>query len=367
MINRDNYKDVQKFLEYKKEQKCTRKTIGIYDVWLRYALEWCDDTPFPECNKKKEQLQDYLEGLVAQERISEHSAHRICTTFSEFLSYISMDNKVRYSSMKKSYIESIKYKTYADNAKLPPYYTLEEMKKIAAVETDDLTIRRTRAAACLLYLSGMRIGAFLTLPIECLNLEKMQVYQFPEKGVYTKFRKRAITSLLNIHELLDVVKDWDAYIRSVSKSSSTWYPRYENNNLSFKDHRPESKDREEACHDAEKVKRGFYRYLEKLCALADVDYKGAHAFRHGHAHFGLRHAKNPEQMKAVSLNLMHKSTAITDELYSRMNAGDTNQIITTLGLDTSMHTTETAEAIPENLPDYIKIAIKALIDSARAQ
>ena len=72
-------------------------------------------------------------------------------------------------------------------------------------------------------------------------------------------------------------------------------------------------------------------------------------------------------MKAVSLNLMHKSTAITDELYSRMNAGDTNQIITTLGLDTSMRTAEPGEIIPDNLPDYIKITIKALINSARAQ
>ncbi len=68
--------------------------------------------------------------------------------------------------------------------------------------------------------------------------------------------------------------------------------------------------------------------------LADIEYKGAHAFRHGHAHFGLQNVKNPEQMKAVSQNLMHKSAAITDELYSGMNAGDTNLIITNLGLNT---------------------------------
>ena len=58
MINRDNYKDVQKFLGYKKEQKCSKKTVEVYDVWLRHALEWCGETPFPECDKKKDQLQD---------------------------------------------------------------------------------------------------------------------------------------------------------------------------------------------------------------------------------------------------------------------------------------------------------------------
>ena len=365
MINRENYKDVQKFLGYKKERKCSKKTVEVYDVWLRHALEWCGETPFPECDKKKDQLQDYLESLVAQEKISEYIAGRICGTFSEFLSYISLENKARYNSIKKSYIESIRYKTYSDNAKIPPYYTLDEMKKIAGVETDDLTMKRIRAAACLLYLSGMRLSAFLTMPIECLNLEKMQVYQFPEKGVYTKFRKKAITSLLNIPDLLNVVKDWDSYIRGVSKAWSTWYPRYEYNNLSFKDCYPESRDREKAYKSSQNIKSGFYRTLEKLCMLADIEYKGAHAFRHGHAHFGLKNAKNPEQMKAVSQNLMHKSTVITDELYSRMNAGDTNEIITTLGFDTSPQKTVPAETIPENLPDYIKIAIQALIDSAK--
>ena len=182
---------------------------------------------------------------------------------------------------------------------------------------------------------------------------------------YTKFRKKAITSLLNIPDLLNVVKDWDSYIRGVSKAQSTWYPRYEYNNLSFKDCYPESRDREKAYKSSQNIKSGFYRTLEKLCMLADIEYKGAHAFRLGHAHFGLKNAKNPEQMKAVSQNLMHKSTAITDELYSRMNAGDTNEIITTLGFDTSSQKTVSAETIPENLPDYIKIAIQALIDSAK--
>ena len=38
---------------------------------------------------------------------------------------------------------------------------------------------------------------------------------------------------------------------------------------------------------------------------ADIEYKGVQAFGHGHAHFGLQNAKNPEQMKAVSQNLIH--------------------------------------------------------------
>ena len=161
--------------------------------------------------------------------------------------------------------------------------------------------------------------------------------QFPEKGTYTKFKKRAITSLYNIPELLQVVKEWDNFVRSVSAPWSTWYPRYDSTGKSFKNYAPETKDRDKAFQNIGSMTRQFYKDQKKLCILADVDYKGAHAFRHGHAHFGLSNAKTPQDMKAVSQNLMHKSTAITDEIYSRMTAADTNKVITQLGTNTSQN------------------------------
>ena len=82
-----------------------------------------------------------------------------------------------------------------------------------------------------------------------------------------------------------------------------------------------------------------------------------------HTITGLVYAAYLQWMKKQ--NLMYKSTAITYELYSGMNAGNTNEIITTLGFDTSSQKSVPAETIPENLPDYIKIAIQALIDSAK--
>ena len=79
------------------------------------------------------------------------------------------------------------------------------------------------------------------------------------------------------------------------------------------------------------TRKSFCDSLRILCLLADVDYKHPHAFRHGHVHFGLQNAKTAEQVKAVSQNVMHNSTAITDQIYSRVGGNDINAIITGLG------------------------------------
>ena len=75
--------------------------------------------------------------------------------------------------------------------------------------------------------------------------------------------------------------------------------------------------------------------LEKLCLMAGVDYKSAHAFRYGHINFGMSHAKNMQEFKAVSLNVMHGSMDITDKIYSRMNIDTVNETITNLGFEST--------------------------------
>ena len=156
MNNRANFKDVQDFLKFKKEQKCTKQTINVYDVLLRPAIRWCDEIAFTECFKNKITLPTYCENLVSNGEISDETARRICTTFSEFLSYEALENKQRYKNIKPSFIAGFRYKTYTDNAKIPAYFTLDEMKKIASIQTDDLSMKRSKAAACFMYLSGMR-------------------------------------------------------------------------------------------------------------------------------------------------------------------------------------------------------------------
>jgi len=62
--------------------------------------------------------------------------------------------------------------------------------------------------------------------------------------------------------------------------------------------------------------------LHLLYSLAGLPYKSAHKFRHGHAVFGLMHAQTMADYKAVSVNLMHDSLTVTDEIYARIMEND---------------------------------------------
>ena len=48
--------------------------------------------------------------------------------------------------------------------------------------------------------------------------------------------------------------------------------------------------------------------------MAGLLFKGPHLFRHGHAVFGLVHARHIANYKAVSANLIHADIATTDEI-----------------------------------------------------
>lgn len=82
------------------------------------------------------------------------------------------------------------------------------------MDESDLALRRDKAAAALLFLSGMRAGALVSLTIDCVDVVNRTIKQWPTLGVKTKNRKSATTNLLNIPELLTVVESWDSYIRA---------------------------------------------------------------------------------------------------------------------------------------------------------
>jgi hypothetical protein len=73
------------------------------------------------------------------------------------------------------------------------------------------------------FLSGIRIGAFVTLPLVAVDIENLSVKQWPKLGVKTKFGKQATTYLLDIPDLLSVVKDWDNEVRSILPSNGLWF------------------------------------------------------------------------------------------------------------------------------------------------
>jgi len=174
----------------------------------------------------------------------------------------------------------------------------------------------------MLFLSGSRAGAFTSLPIQAVDIPGRAIRQWPELGVRTKFGKRATTYLLEIPELLEVVSEWDALVRGKLPGTAAWYAPIESSwgEQEFSGRSP-GRNRGEA----------LYKRLKILFSLAGLPFKGPHRFRHGHAVYGLLHAKDMADYKAVSSNLMHADITITDEIYAPLLAKEVKQRIAGLG------------------------------------
>ena len=79
--------------------------------------------------------------------------------------------------------------------------------------------------------------------------------------------------------------------------------------------------------------------LRVLYKAAGLPYKSAHKFRHGHAVYGLTHAKTMADYKAVSMNLMHEDIKITDQIYAPLRANEVKDRISNLGMSDETSTT----------------------------
>jgi integrase len=190
------------------------------------------------------------------------------------------------------------------------YVSFEEILAIARIIPKSIMERRIQAAFVFKYLTGIRVGAFVTLPIKAVDLKNRFVYHYPSLGVHTKNNKSAKTVIYPISELLSVVQAWDTEIREVLPDDGFWFApllpesgEIDPNNLSVQDSR------------VSLVQKNLKKFLRKH----GLPERSPHKFRHGHVHYGQAHSRTQEDYKAVSQNVMHSTTGITDQFYSNMN------------------------------------------------
>jgi integrase len=325
MISRENYMDVKRFLRFQGEMKQSDPyTVKGYYSRLLPLMTWAQENPFNRAPIIRPTFPSFLEGLVTRDNNQIGSAHftGICKTARAFFMWAREEFPGRYRGLDRNWIVSIRPpRARREQAEIHKreIFTVEEVIKLAHCPAEVWSEQRTRAAAAFLFLSGMRITAFVSLPIGCVDLETMQVQQLPERGVLTKNRKAAITTLLQIPSLLEVVRDWDRIVRKELGEQFYWYTHLTpDGELS---HIPPNK--------AVLQSRRFTLTgeLQRLCATAGVEYKSAHKFRHGHAVYALKHCKTMAEFKSVSQNLMHSTIGITDGIYGNLVQDDVHKTI----------------------------------------
>ncbi len=348
MINNKNWLLMKKYLDYRlRVDQITKGSMGKEQTHMRYLLEWAQDRSFHQVSDIRPTFPEYvlssrLDGKEGQ--LSAVYIKKTLATARQFFTWLSED-EAGYKHIKQAWIKKIKVKRLSNIPKNKDVVSLEEILAIATSPAQTALARRARAAMVFLYLSGMRIGAFVSLPIQAVDIPNRVVTQFPSLGVRTKNRKFGTTYLLDIPELLKVVQDWDDEVRSILPPNGLWFAPFNSQTGCIDPNITEAGE-----HRLTLARKNFKSWLDQ----EGLTYHSPHKFRHGHIHYGLTRSKNIADFKAVSMNAMHSNMEITDQFYSVLHNEEIKSRIS--GLNKSDKSNDRGETIRilENLLSSIK-------------
>ncbi|MDR3577061.1 MAG: site-specific integrase [Anaerolineaceae bacterium] len=353
LINRDNYFDVRAFLDYR-TRILQLDPQSVRNAWieLKHLLQWAGSISLSESVKVKQFFPTYLTDARNDGQnnpLCPAYMKRICAGVRMYFKWAKNEWPDRYKNIPHAWIDAIRLQRSRLQSTLikREQWSLEEVMKIVCMPITSLAEQRDQAAICFMFLSGMRITAFVSLPIACVDMGRRRIEQLPEKGVLTKNHKAAITSLLPIPELLEIVERWDNTIRLTTGPGSPWYALIDRLTMQITDIKP-----------GEEIKPAGRRAaviegMKHLCARAGVAYRSPHKLRHGHAVYGIKHARDMKDLKAISQNLMHSSIAITDGIYGNLTSDDVNR--TMANLNTSPARVQPANDMSSLLQAMIKL------------
>lgn len=358
MILRDNYTLLQKYLEnLKNKGQCSKSTRDIYNAYNALILEWADEEPLKKAPSFEKTFQIFLsEKLNNDGAPYSYSYIKAACSYARRFFYWARDHDKGLKGITADWIDSIVPLRKIDEVKEIHYYTLDEVKRICALKPENLCEQRTIAALAFLILSAMRIAAFFTLPIKNIRFsnDKIFIRQSPKDGVCTKNNKAANTSTFMCSELMKVVREWDALVRSHCPANTSWYARLDKDgNFDPREIIPMTvENADELKAKARNPYKNFCEDLKVICKKAGVEYKSPHKARYGHIHLCMSKAKTMEERKAVSVNAMHGSLAITDEVYMRMGSDQVSDIYSGFDFDEKENTNNeeiTSENMHKNL------------------
>lgn len=335
MIDRENYHLVYRHLAYRKNvMQNDPGTIATYWQSLKHLMQWAGARNFQNAPKIIPSFPEYL--LTARNDGNEKTLTpkymgKVLSHARALFDWARLYER-GFSGISEAWINTLQVRRSAGTqSRLQErhYWKLDDVLKIAHMKPESLRERRDIAATCFLFMSGMRIGALVTLPVECVDLERMRIEQLPEKGVHTKNSKAAVTFLVNMHDdLFKIVEEWDSFVRR--EGSPNWYAAISLGDVSKKTLTTE-KFSGATRKDYQGRTYAFSQGLQLLCEKAGIVYKSPHKLRHGFGVFGVRHAQNIGQMKAISQNLMHANLGITDGIYGRLAEDDLSEILSDFG------------------------------------
>ncbi len=348
MINRENWKAVNKYLKYRSEvDQISDVSKRLEKGWLLHLLLWSQEESFSEASKIRPTFPEFIQSsrMDGKERpLSQSFIRKSISSSRRFLRWLSIHEQ-GYGKITLAWLDTLKPPRMPEKLRAHEIVTFDEINAISSAPVQETWEKRIRAAAVFWFLSGIRIEAFTTLPLKAVDLKRRRIQQFQNLGVRTKNQKDAVTYLFDISNLLDVIKAWDEEVRSVCPDDGLWFALIspETGEIDPLGHLKAGKHRD--C----RARKDLNRWLTKV----ELPYHSPHKFRHGHAVYGLKNAKDIGELKAVSQNLMHRNLSITDGIYGMLSDDDIKQRIDSISKVTNEEINQSNEEIKKQLMEII--------------
>lgn len=212
---------------------------------------------------------------------------------------------------------STKEKSMAQASEYKPHPSLTQINHVIAhMPTETEVQRRNRAIIALLTLTGMRIGAIISLKLKHIHLDRNLVVQNPNE-VNTKFSKSINTFFFPVGDSMrQVVVEWVDELRTkkLYDNNAPLFPRTKlthDENNAFAANGLEPIHWESATQVRKIVKEAF--------EAAGLSYYNPHSFRNTLVELGQQICITPEQFKAWSQNLGHESPLTTFTSYGTLS------------------------------------------------
>ncbi len=201
------------------------------------------------------------------------------------------------------------------------------IKVIEAIQIKSDADSRDRALLCFTLLTGARISAVYSLPMQAFDEDTLTVDQNPKLGVKTKFSKRIVTTFFPIEytKAVDYFLDWYRYLKKVK--------RFGPEAPVFPQSIVENGDENISYHNTGEVEPVFWKssnpvrkIFQKRFLDAEIPYYHPHTFRHLVVKEFAKTRLTEEEKKAISQNLGHENTGTTFGSYGYGHIQEERQI-----------------------------------------
>lgn len=326
MINRENWKLFKEYLQYREEvHQLDKKSVRLEETWLTHVLVWADKSSFKDILNKRPVFPVYMLSARSdgkQGQLSPAYTKKAIRSAKRFLKWLLEHKHIR--TITPQFLDTLRMPRMEVEPKKREIVTYQEILAIASAPVENTKEERIRAALVFLWLTGIRAGAFVTLPLVAVDLEELEIKVSPSLGVRVKNKKGRIVHVLNNLELLPVVKEWDAKVRAVLPDNGLWFAHLSPLTSEIDTH---ATIENVGKHRYNILYEGAKAWLKKM----NLPYHSPHKFRHGNAVYEVQKAETYDKVKAISQNLGHKSVMTTDSIYGVFSDADVKERIASLG------------------------------------